>query len=192
VEKYKIAISGSAKNNCAPGAYKKAYEVGRQIALNKCILITGATIGIPQWAARGAKASRGISIGMSPAVSKEAHVKTYRLPTAYMDLMIYTGFDYSGRNMLMTRAADAVIVICGRIGTLNEFTTAFEDRKVIGLLTGTGGIEEDIPKILKDAKRGKGHLVWDSDPKKLVSKVIKKLEEVRHKKRQNVRLPESA
>src|SRR3982750_4786427 len=112
---YKIAVSGSAINNCAPGAFKKAFEVGRQIALQKCVLITGATIGVPQWATRGAKAAGGISIGLSPAVSRQAHVKTYKLPTKYMDLIIYTGFDYSGRNMLMTKAADGVIVICGRI-----------------------------------------------------------------------------
>ncbi len=170
---YKIAVSGSASNNCAKGTYKKSYEVGRQIALNGCVLVTGATIGVPEWATRGAKAVGGISIGLSPAVSKQAHVNTYKLPTRYMDLIIYTGFDYSGRNMLMTRASDGVIVICGRIGTLNEFTTAFEDKRVVGVLTGTGGVEKEIDDILKAAKRGRKRIVFDSDPKVLVEKVIK-------------------
>jgi uncharacterized protein (TIGR00725 family) len=170
---YKIAVSGSSLNNCRQGAFKKAYEVGRQIALNKAVLITGATIGVPAWATRGAKSAGGISIGLSPAVSVQAHTKTYHLPTKYMDLIIYTGFDYSGRNMLMTRSADAVIVICGRIGTLNEFTTAFEDKRVVGVLTGTGGAEEEIDKILKIAHRGRKRIVFDSDPKKLVAAVIK-------------------
>lgn len=170
---FKIAVSGSANDNCAQGAFKKAYEVGRQIALQNAVLITGATIGIPQWATRGAKAVGGISIGLSPAVSKQAHVKTYHLPTNYMDLIIYTGFDYSGRNMLMTRASDAVITICGRIGTLNEFTTAFEDRRVIGVLTGTGGVQGEIEEILKVSKRGRKRIVFDEDPKRLVEKVIK-------------------
>lgn len=170
---YKIAVSGSASNNCAKGAFKKSYEVGRQIALQGCVLITGATIGIPEWATRGAKSVGGVSIGLSPAVSKQAHVNTYHLPTKYMDLIIYTGFDYSGRNMLMTRSCDAVITICGRIGTLNEFTTAFEDRRVVGVLTGTGGVESEIDDILKLAKRGRKRIVFDADPKKLVEKVIK-------------------
>lgn len=170
---YKIAVSGSAVDNCAPGAFKKAYEIGRQIALANCVLITGATVGVPAWAARGAKSVGGISIGLSPAVSKQAHVKTYRLPTSYMDLIIYTGFDYSGRNMLMTRASDAVIIICGRIGTLNEFTTAFEDRRVIGILTGTGGTQEEIDHILKVAKRGRRWVAFDDNPKRLVQKVIR-------------------
>jgi uncharacterized protein (TIGR00725 family) len=172
MHQYKIAVSGSAEDNCTSGAFKKSYEVGRQIALHKCVLITGATIGIPQWATRGAKAAGGISIGLSPAVSHAAHVKSYHLPTKYMDLIIYTGFDYSGRNMLMTRAADAVITICGRIGTLNEFTTAFEDKRVIGILKDTGGTEQDIEKILIDAKRGQKRIIFDADPKRLVEKVI--------------------
>ena len=179
---YKIAVSGSASNNCAKGAFKKAYEVGRQIALHGCTLVTGATIGVPEWATRGAKSAGGISIGLSPAVSKQAHVHTYKLPTRYMDLIIYTGFDYSGRNMLMTRASDAVITICGRIGTLNEFTTAFEDRRVVGVLTGTGGIEEDIDHILTLAKRGRKRIVFDNDPKKLVEKVIKTIRVNEHQK----------
>ncbi|HYC79604.1 MAG TPA: LOG family protein [Candidatus Binatia bacterium] len=175
---YKIAVSGSATDNCSPGAFKKAYEVGRQIALNDCVLVTGATIGVPQWSTRGAKAAGGISIGLSPAISKQAHVKTYRLPTKYMDLIIYTGFDYSGRNMLMTRSSDAVIVVCGRIGTLNEFTTAFEEKRVVGVLEDTGGISEEIQRILKVAKRGQRFIVFDKDPKILVQKVIKKLKEM--------------
>lgn len=170
---YKIAVSGSASNNCSPGAFKKAYEIGRQIALHGAVLITGATIGVPEWATRGAKSVGGVSIGLSPAVSKQAHIHTYKLPTRYMDLIIYTGFDYSGRNMLMTRSADAIIVVCGRIGTLNEFTTAFEDRRIVGVLTGTGGIEEDIDHILKLAHRGRKRIVFDSDPKKLIDKVVR-------------------
>lgn len=186
---YKIAVSGSSLNNCSPGAFKKAYEVGRQIALQGCVLITGATIGIPEWATRGAKAAGGVSIGLSPAASKQAHVKTYHLPTRHMDLIIYTGFDYSGRNMLMTRSADAVIVICGRIGTLNEFTAAFEDRRVVGVLTNTGGVQEQIDEILKLAKRGQRRVVFGDDPKKLVKKVIAKIKinnRQKHLKKQEV------
>ncbi len=174
---YKIAVSGSAVDNCSPGAFKKAYETGQAIAKAGHVLLTGATIGVPQGATRGAKASGGISIGLSPAVSKQAHVKTYKLPTKYMDLIIYTGFDYSGRNMLMTKAADGVIVICGRIGTLNEFTTAFEDKRAIGVLMGTGGESEEIDRILKIGQRGRKRIVFDSDPKTLVAKVVKLIRE---------------
>lgn len=172
---YKIAVSGSASDNCAPGAFKKSYVIGREIALHNAVLVTGATIGVPAWATRGAKSVGGVSIGLSPAISKEAHIHTYRLPIKYMDLIIYTGFDYSGRNMLMTRSSDAVIVICGRIGTLNEFTTAFEERRVVGVLTATGGVSAEIQEILRVAKRGHKYIVFHDNPKQLVELVIKKL-----------------
>ncbi len=175
--KYKICVSGSASDNCGPGAFKKSWEVGYQIAKNGAVLVTGATIGIPEWSTRGAKAAKGVSIGISPAGSMREHVRKYRLPTTNMDIIIYTGFDYSGRNLLLTRSADAVIEICGRIGTLNEFTIAFEDKKPIGVLLGTGGVVEEIQHILKVAKRGHKNVVYDTDPARLVKKVLQMVKE---------------
>lgn len=170
---YKICVSGSAVDNCAPGAFKKAEEVGYQIAKQGCVLLTGATIGIPDYATRGASRVRGsMSIGFSPAATKREHLNTYRLPTHNMDLIIYTGADYSGRNLLLTRSADAVINICGRVGTLNEFTVAFEDKKPIGILTDTGGTSDEIKYILKVSKRGKKDIIFDNDPKTLVEKLV--------------------
>jgi uncharacterized protein (TIGR00725 family) len=171
--KYKICVSGSAETeHCPPGTVEKAIEIGRLIAEHDIVLVTGATTGIPYWAAKGAKDAGGIVIGLSPAVSKLAHVKAYRLPTEYHDLIIYTGFDYSGRNLLLTRSADAIITIYGRIGTLNEFTIAFEDKKPQGVLTGTGGESDELEHILEIAHRGMGKVIFDPEPKSLIEKVI--------------------
>lgn len=172
--KYKIAVSGAAETeHCNRGALEMALEMGKEIVRQNGILLTGATIGIPYSAARGAKEEGGISIGVSPAATEKAHVKTYHLPIDYFDLIIYTGFDYSGRNLLLTRSADAIIVICGRIGTLNEFTIAFEDDKPIGVLEGTGGTADMIREIVARSHRGPGKIVYDSDPKRLLEKLLK-------------------
>ncbi len=72
----------------------------------------------------------------------------------------------------MTRASDAVIVICGRIGTLNEFTIAFEDNKPIGVLIGTGGTADMIKEIIKRGHRGPGKVVYSKNPKELVEKLL--------------------
>ena len=112
-------------------------------------------------------------IGLSPASTKKEHVNKYKLPLDYLDFIIYTGFSYSGRNLLLTRSSDAVFFVSGRIGTLNEFTIAFEDKKPIGILTGTGGIVEELDEILAIARRGSRNIVFDSDPKRLVAKVLK-------------------
>lgn len=135
-------------------------------------MVTGDTTGIPYAAARGAKRANGFTVGVSPASSYREHIKKYRLPYRFIDFAMYTGFGYSGRNLLFIRSTDAVIFICGRIGTLNEFTIAFEDKKPIGILTGTGGVSNEIDHLLTISKRGRAKIVFDEDPKKLAEKVL--------------------
>jgi len=181
--RYKIAVSGAASvTPCAKGAPELAEKIGREIARQNCILVTGATTGIPNHAAQGIKKEGGLSIGFSPAVSELEHKKVYKLPTKDYDVMIYTGFDYSGRNLLMTRAADGVIVICGRMGTLNEFTIAFEDRKPIGVLEGTGGTADLIRTLTRRPHRPSATIVYDTDPKRLLEKLIKVIEKEKGRK----------
>lgn len=170
--KYKICISGAAETgHCAIDAVEKAEETGREIARRGMVLVTGATVGIPYWAAKGAKEEGGIVIGFSPAASELAHKKVYKLPTDYHDVIVYTGFEYSGRNLILTRSSDALINICGRMGTLNEFTIAFEDEKPIGVLEGTGGTADEIKDIVGKMHRGPGNIVYDTDPKGLMDKI---------------------
>ncbi len=171
--KYKICISGAAETgHCTPNALDLTKELGREVIRQGSVLVTGATTGAPYWAAIGAKEENGFVIGISPAASETEHVKKYKLPLDYHDVVIYTGFGYSGRNLLLTRSSDAVIITCGRMGTLNEFTIAFEDQKPIGVLNGSGGMAEEIKDLLQKAHRGMGKVVFDSDPKKLVEKVV--------------------
>ena len=178
--KYSFVVSGSADASvCEADAPKKAEELGREIVKNNGILFTGATTGMPYWSAKGAKEAGGISIGISPAASLASHVKTYRLPTDQFDYIMFTGFEYAGRNLMLTRMADAVIVVCGRMGTLNEFTIAFEDQKPIGVLTGTGGMADEIEYIVEKSHRKHGKIVYDADPKTLVERLIKLIDQER-------------
>ena len=175
---YKICVSGAAAGETVKADAELAYEVGRQIALQGAVLLTGATTGLPFYAAKGNYECGGIAVGFSPAATVKEHVNSYRLPVAYHDVIVYTGFNYSGRNLLLTRAADAVITIGGRMGSLNEFTIAFEDEKTLGVLAGSGGIADEIPHLLHTAKKEmKGRIFYSSEPKILVEKVIASLHE---------------
>jgi uncharacterized protein (TIGR00725 family) len=172
--KYKIAVSGAAVlTPCAKNIKESARELGREIVRQGCILVTGATSGVPYYSAQGANHLGGTSIGFSPAVSEIEHKKSYKLPLDEFDVMVYTGFDYSGRNLLMTRAADAVIIACGRMGTLNEFTIAYEDRKPIGVLIGSGGTADLVNYLLKYPHKKRGQIFYDTDPKKLVQRLVR-------------------
>ncbi|MFA5052899.1 MAG: hypothetical protein WC565_02490 [Parcubacteria group bacterium] len=179
--KYKICVSGAAEtSHCGDEAFAVAEELGKEIIKQGAVLVDGATTGFPFWAAKGAKSEDGIVIGVSPAESKKEHVATYELPVDYHDIVMYTGHGYSGRNLLLTRMADAVIVGCGRMGTLNEFTIAFEDKKPIGVLKGAWETDEVIDIVINKSQRSeemKHKIVYSEDPKELVKKVIELIEE---------------
>ncbi|OGD61579.1 hypothetical protein A3A71_04175 [Candidatus Berkelbacteria bacterium RIFCSPLOWO2_01_FULL_50_28] len=168
----KIGISGAAEDICTPDAFDKAEKIGYYLAKKGVVVVTGDTSGIPFAAAKGAKRAGGFTVGVSPASSYREHVKKYKLPYKYIDFAIYTGFGYSGRNLLFIRSTDAVIFICGRIGTLNEFTIAFEDKKPIGILTETGGVSNEIDHLLNVSKRGRAKIAFDNNPEKLAEKII--------------------
>jgi uncharacterized protein (TIGR00725 family) len=186
---FKIAVSGAAQvSHCCKDIVEISKEIGREIARQKCVLITGATTGVPYYAALGCKEAGGFSVGFSPAISEAAHLKTYRLPTDAFDVMIYTGADYVGRNIIMTKSADGVIIVCGRMGTLHEFATAFEIQKPIGVLEGTGGTADKIRKIATGPYRGVRKIIYDTDPKRLVRRLI---DEIKKEKQKNQKFKRS-
>ncbi|MFA6324715.1 MAG: hypothetical protein WCX46_00590, partial [Candidatus Paceibacterota bacterium] len=120
----------------------------------------------------GAKEVGGTSIGFSPALNEREHVETYKLPLDYMDLIVYTGFGYPGRDLLLTRSSDAVICGCGRIGTIHEFTIAFEDDKPIGIFEGPWEMDEELKGIIEKGHRPNAKIVSESDPKKMIESVM--------------------
>ncbi len=172
----KICVSGAAETgHCGLDAYEKAKELGREIAKQGAIVVTGATTGFPMYSAMGAKDECGFSIGFSPASTEHEHVDVYKLPLEYMDVVVYTGFGYAGRDLLLVRSADAVVVGCGRIGTINEFAVAFEDRRPIGILEGSWKTDEALRRIIEDAHRPNDKIYFDSDPKALVERLIERV-----------------
>lgn len=173
----KICVSGAAETgHCGLNAFDKGKALGREIARRGAILTTGATTGFPMWSAIGAKEVGGFSLGFSPGSSEREHVEVYNLPTDYMDVIVYTGFGFPGRDLILTRSADAVLFGCGRIGTIHEFTIAFEDEKPVGILEAEWETDEVIKEILKNAHRGAKNVVFDPDPKALVERVIEMVE----------------
>jgi uncharacterized protein (TIGR00725 family) len=175
----KLAVTGAAETMyCGESALPLMKELGREIARHNAVLVNGATTGIPLWAAMGAKEAGGTVVGLSPASTEKEHVEKFGLPLEYMDLIIYTGSGYSGRDLLMTRTTDAVFLGCGRIGTIHEFTIAFEDNKPIGILQGEWTTDELIAKILEESHRASDNkkIVFDKEPKKLVEKVLELVE----------------
>lgn len=178
MSKYQICVSGAAGGETVEASHLLAYALGKAIAKSGHTLTTGATIGLPQYAARGAKDHGGLSIGFSPASSVREHIKSYRLPVAEFDYINYTNMDYVGRDGYLVRSSDAVITVGGRMGSLHEFATAIESHKLCGVLLGSGGLADFIPNILdKLPAPANTKIIYDTNPERLVKHIIARLDE---------------
>ncbi len=178
--KYQICVSGAASGSTVQASHQLAFDMGKAIAEHGQTLVTGATVGLPWFAAQGAfsvKGKRGISVGFSPASSYREHVMVYRLPTVEFDYINFTGMAYVGRDVHLVRSSDAVITIGGRMGSLHELSTALESRKVCGVLLGSGGLADFVPTLLEHVEApGTKEIIYDTDPNRLLEKVLAALD----------------
>jgi len=174
----KIAICGSSSITNEEIA-KKAFEIGQEIAKSNILLLTGAGKGYPYEAVKGAASINGKVLGFSPAKNKEEHISRYSFPTENFTKIKCTGLGIPGRNFPLVNEADAIIVISGQTGTLNEFTIAFHENKPIGILADSGGIIGIIDQIVEICNKNneKDNIVYSEDPKELVHLVINKLKQ---------------
>ena len=168
-----IGVMGSAGGEMDEKIREKVYSLGQEIAYHDCALITGGCPGLPYAATMGAKKCGGVTIGISPAHNLEEHVKTYGSPTEHIDVLIYTGSGLMGREVTAIRSCDIVIIVGGRSGTLGEFSIAYDEGKLIGVLEGTGGITEIIPEIVENVRKPTGcKVIYSDNPKELVEKLL--------------------
>lgn len=174
---YSICVSGAASGITVKEDAVLARQLGEAVAKSGQTLITGATIGLPYFAAMAASKAGGKSIGFSPAVSLREHLKKYRLPYNCYDFINFTGLNYVGRDLYLVQSSDAVITIGGRFGSLHEFTSALEAHKVCGVLTGSGGTADVISSLVEKLdEHVKERIIYSDNPADLVDKVIKKLD----------------
>jgi len=178
--RYQICVSGAASGGTVQTSHQLAFELGKAISEQGKTLLTGATVGLPHYAAMGVvsvPAPRGLSVGFSPASSFREHVATYRLPTKEFDYINFTGMEYVGRDVHLVRSADAVITVGGRMGSLHELSTALESRKVCGILLGSGGLADYAKTLLEHIEApGAKEVIYDNDPVRLVTRVIEALD----------------
>jgi uncharacterized protein (TIGR00725 family) len=176
--KYSICVSGAAEGDTVSMSRDLAERIGVAIARSGHVLTTGATVGLPFYAARACFEAGGMSIGFSPASSLIEHVHKYRLPIGMFNFINFTGFNYVGRDVYLVQSSDAVITVGGRFGSLHEFTTALESHKCCGILLGSGGTADLIPELLdRLEKPGRNLIIMDDNPENLVARIIEKLDE---------------
>lgn len=187
---HNVGIFGSASGSVSD--YKQVCkELGENLAdcaKGKINLITGGCPGAPHFVAeafadRSAKNGyhRATVIGISPAMNLIEHMEKYHFPTDPFYNLVFTGMERKGRNFINTRSCSSAIFVAGRLGTLNEFTTFFDeapDGTVIGILTSLGGIATKLSQLA--CEYGKREypdilIIEDDDPVRLSSILVEKL-----------------
>jgi len=178
--KPKIGVMASARDGLSESELQRltvlATRLGQVIAERGCVLVTGATTGFPDVVSRAARRQGCLTVGISPASSREEHISRYSLPDDGVDVIIYTGFGLKGRNVINVRTSDVVIILGGGMGTLNEFTIAYDEGKVVGVLEGTGGAADQIKNIEAISSRREGSaLLFESSPEALIDNCLRML-----------------
>jgi uncharacterized protein (TIGR00725 family) len=169
----KVGVMGGASGSFAPEVLDRAHALGEVIARSGCILVTGACPGLPLAAACGAKQAGGLVVGISPGLSLDEHRFKYGSPIDFHDVLIFTGSGLMGREVVNIRTSDIVVIVGGRSGTLGELAISYDEGKLIGVLTGTGGISDMVEQILGAcAKNTDARVFYDADPEHLVIELL--------------------
>lgn len=169
----RFGVMGSAGGDSEPRVQDVCRRLGRAISRHGCCLLTGACPGLPQDAVLGAKDVGGHVIGISPAATLREHIDVFESPYIEYDILIFTGLGLMGRELINIRSSDIVVVVGGRSGTLGEFAIAYEEGKLIGVLSDTGGVTATLPELEKAMTKTTGaEVLYDSNPEQLVDRLI--------------------
>lgn len=171
----RIGVMGSASQPAAPALAARCRRLGRRVAERGCCLLTGACPGLPHEAVLGAKELGGHVVGISPAATLREHVETFSSPYREYEVLIFTGLGLMGRELVNIRSSDIVVVTGGRSGTLGEFAIAYEEGKLIGVLTGTGGITDALREVEASLRKETGaEVMYEADPARLVDRLLER------------------
>ena len=164
------AATDSARLETGNTLVAKAERLAHVIAAKDVVLLTGATTGIVYVVGKTAHDAGAFHVGISPGSNQREHVDLYKLPIDACDTLIYTGFGLKGRNVVLVRSCDVVLFVAGSMGSLNEFTIAHDEGKIIGCLTGTGGVADESEYLVQRfGKRGiTARVFQNEDPEKLI------------------------
>lgn len=174
--KIKIGVMGSAAAASSQEIETTARALGHAIAARDLILLTGATTGLIHLVGKTARDAGALHIGVSPGEDEREHVDVFELPADACDAIVYTGFGLKGRNVVLVRSCDIVLFIAGSIGSLNEFTIAYDEAKVIGCLIGSGGTADEVKRLVDSLQKPtKAKLLYEKDPGKLLEACLKEI-----------------
>jgi uncharacterized protein (TIGR00725 family) len=142
----KITIGVIGKNEQHPNDHVDAHtmaaaeRIGQLVAERGGVIVTGGRAGVMEAASKGAQQAGGLTIGFLPGMEKSG-------ANPYVDIIFPTGLGRA-RNLLTARSCDALIMVGGSTGTLNELTIAYAEARPVVVLQGSGGWADRIRGVL--------------------------------------------
>ena len=131
----RVAVVGAGS---ADGREERlAVELGEHLAAAGAVVVTGGLGGVMAAASRGVRRAGGRTLAFLPGDDADQ-------ANPWVELPIPTGMG-EGRNVLVVRAAEAVVAVGGEWGTLSEIAFARKIRRPVCLL-GRGPVAGlDLP-----------------------------------------------
>ncbi len=127
-----------------PEIERLSYEAGALIARHGFGLVCGGMGGVMEAASRGCKEAGGLTVAIIPQ-DDPSHANPYA------DIVIPTGLGIA-RNLLIIRAAEGLIAIDGKFGTLSEIAYALQlEKPIAGIKTWQVAPEVYAAKDAPDA-----------------------------------------
>src|SRR3989338_9717726 len=165
--KLQIGIMGSAADlKYSKEIEQLAFEVGKQVAESGNITVYGAEKdcdSLSTVAARGAKMSGGLTVGVTYGKGKDIWDTE-----GNTDVVICSGMERGGgREFVLVNSCDAIIIVSGGSGTLNEVAVAYQLNIPVIAINGTGGWADKLAGTYLD-ERKKAVVIRADNPEEAV------------------------
>jgi uncharacterized protein (TIGR00725 family) len=113
----RIQVGVIGNSSCTEEQENIAFRLGKQLAKKNAAVICGGRSGIMKAVSKGVSEEGGLVVGILPSDDG-------RDANEYLTLNIPTNMGFS-RNFIVPMASDVVIILGGKVGTLNEITFAW-------------------------------------------------------------------
>ncbi len=143
MRKKQVVVIGSSEEE---SFREESRRIGRFIAENDMVLITGGRGGIMESVSRGAYENGGTVIGILPGESLEE-------ANPYCTAVVPTGIGFA-RNSVNILSGDVIIAIGGKSGTMSELAYAWMYRKPVICCTFARGWSSQFPEVRVDNRAG--------------------------------------
>ncbi|MBC7113198.1 MAG: TIGR00725 family protein [Candidatus Methanomethyliales bacterium] len=141
-----------------PEVEDKTKRLGMALARLGAIVITGGNGGLMTVVAEATRKAGGITVGIL-ARELEDIGPDHPWFNPHNTVKIRTGQTFTSRSSIVVRSSDAVIVVAGGVGTLTEVSIAYNLRKPIVVLRGTGMLADRLPIMFPDGYIDHRHIV---------------------------------